>query len=73
MHVDWERLQDYANSMPNGHLKRWKANTMAGLFPVLVDEGYTREKTLDWVMSGLTMEGFSYGSCVKINEWLWNQ
>lgn len=66
-----DKFMEYANSLPSGYIKAWKAYGMIRTFREIVNLGDDKTRTLKWVKNCLEMEGFWPSHCELINEWLW--
>lgn len=66
-----QKLQDFTNACGHGYLKSWKAAGMAIDFPLILEQGGDKDRTLRWVKNCLMMEGFYDSDCEKVNDWLW--
>lgn len=62
-----EQLLTFANAMPNGYLKAWKASSMIGQIEMFGGVDYLG---LEWVEGCLLMEGFTHANCIEIYKFL---
>jgi hypothetical protein len=61
------QFEAFANSLPNGFLKTWKANSMIGQIQMY---GGVEQLGLEWVENCLLMEGFTNANCIEIYKFL---
>ena len=66
-----EDLRQFANSLRSGHLKEWKANSIAitvkNDMPNIIQD---KDRLLSYVCNCLLMEGFLEDDCVDITNWI---
>jgi hypothetical protein len=65
--MDAVKFQAFANSLPNGFLKTWKANSMLEEIRMF---GGVENLGLKWVEDCLLMEGFTNANCIEIYKFL---
>lgn len=66
-------LQTYANSLPGGYLKDWKANTIVNTLANIPDIITDKERLIKYLWNSLAMEGFTDQEIDLIVVWIGKQ